>query len=239
MLSRSILCKALLKKHVQAQVSLKTGLRCSLKNNPSSQTRGSFWSGGAVGLADAAGWAAGAGIGRWAGGAAGSLGGPATAVLGAFVGGRVGPYVCTFLASGTANFLCSRKFLRSVSSDEKDFQFVGLVTNEDAIGYYHNIMMTKLNENKNKYVSLSDSVDYGLIYQDIANYLREIGRYDESLEDSCVKEKIINQIKSICLISEKYKTNPDCDELVAEQCDYLKDKCTLPEDDIKNIEILA
>lgn len=178
MLSRSILCKALLKKHVQAQVSLKTGLRCSLKNNPSSQTRGSFWSGGAVGLADAAGWAAGAGIGRWAGGAAGSLGGPATAVLGAFVGGRVGPYVCTFLASGTANFLCSRKFLRSVSSDEKDFQFVGLVTNEDAIGYYHNIMMTKLNENKNKYVSLSDSVDYGLIYQDIANYLREIGRYD-------------------------------------------------------------
>ena len=63
---------------------------------PSSHTRGSFFSGGAVGLADAAGWAAGAGIGRWVGGAAGSLGGPATAVLGAFVVGRVGPYVCHF-----------------------------------------------------------------------------------------------------------------------------------------------
>ncbi len=200
---------------------------------PSSHTRGSFFSGGAVGLADAAGWAAGAGIGRWVGGAAGSLGGPATAVLGAFVGGRVGPYVCTFLASGAANFLCSRKFLRSATVDEKDFQFVGLVTNEDSIGYYHNIMMTKLNEDKNKYVSLSDSVDYGLIYQDIANYLREIGRYDEILEDSCVKENIINQIKSICLISEKYKTSSDCEELVAEQCNYLKDKCTLPENDIK------
>ena len=52
---------------------------------PSVQTRGAFFTGGVVGLADAAGWAAGAGIGRWVGGAAGSLGGPATAVLGTFI----------------------------------------------------------------------------------------------------------------------------------------------------------
>ena len=160
---------------------------------PSVQTRGSFVTGGAVGLADAAGWAAGAGIGRWVGGAAGSLGGPATAVLGTFIGGRVGPYVCTFLASGAANALCSRTSTRAVSSNNFEPQLVYVVSNEDSIGYYHNCMMTELYKNRDKYYTSTGSVDFDLMYQDIVEYLYFIGKYDEALDNAVVKSDIITK----------------------------------------------
>lgn len=200
---------------------------------PSIQTRGAFLSGGLVGLADAAGWAAGGAVGRWAGGAAGSIGGPATAVLGAFVGGRVGPYVCTFLASGAANFACSRLSSRATLNEAKEFQLVSIISNEDSIGFYHNYMMTELNKNREKYVS-SDSIDYNLIYEDIVKYLYEIGKYDEALKNPIVKNNIINHVKSICDISEKYKLNPNSDEFISAQCNYLRNKCFLQEEEVKS-----
>ncbi len=199
---------------------------------PSVQTRGAFVTGGAVGLADAAGWAAGAGIGRWVGGAAGSLGGPATAVLGTFIGGKVGPYVCTFLASGAANALCSRSSTRAVSSNHLEPQLVYVVSNEDSIGYYHNCMMTELYNNRDKYYTCTGSVDFDLMYQDIVQYLKIIGKYDEALDNAVVKADIINQIKSICSISEKYQFNPEDDEFINEQCNYLKASCYLQDAEV-------
>ena len=199
---------------------------------PSTQTRGTFFSGGAVGLADAAGWAAGTGIGRWIGGAVGALGGPATAVLGTFVGGKAGPYVCTFLASGAASFLCPVSSTRTISNSDAESQFVYIVSNEDSIGYYHNHMMAEIQKNRGKYYSSVSCVDYDLMYQDIVTYLREIGKYDKALDDAVVKSCIVNQIKSICLISEKYQSNPDSDEFLNEQCDYLKTKCLLQDSEV-------
>ena len=199
---------------------------------PSVQTRGAFFTGGVVGLADAAGWAAGAGIGRWVGGAAGSLGGPATAVLGTFIGGRVGPYVCTFLASGAANALCSKACTRVVSSDNFEPQLVYVVSNEDSIGYYHNRMMTELCKNKDKYYISNGSVDYDLMYQDIVEYLHSIGKYDEALDNAVIKSAIINQIKSICSISKKYQLNPVNDDFINEQCNYLKTNCYLQDAEV-------
>lgn len=199
---------------------------------PSVQTRNAFFTGGAVGLADAAGWAAGAGIGRWVGGAAGSLGGPATAVLGTFIGGRVGPYVCTFLASGAANALCSRTSTRAVSSGDFEPQMVYIVLNEDSIGYYHNSMMTELYKNRDKYYTSTGSIDFDLMYQDVIEYLHVIGKYDEALENTVVKSDIINQIKSICSISEKYHLEPVNDDFINEQCNYLRTNCYLQDAEV-------
>lgn len=201
---------------------------------PNMQSRGSFRSGGAVAVADAAGFAAGAGIGRWVGGAIGSAGGVGGAILGTFLGGKLGPYVCTYLASGAANFVCSRVFSRTNSAESyDDFQFVGIVTNEDSLGYYHNQMMEELNNNRDKYVSSNGTVDYDLIYTDIIDFLKKINRYDEAFVNPMVKTAIINQIKEICSISRKYTLNPESEKLVEEQCEFLKDKCQLTNDDIK------
>ena len=199
---------------------------------PPVQTRGAFVTGGTVALADAAGWAAGAGIGRWAGGAAGSLGGPVTAVLGTFIGGRVGPYVCTFLASGAANALCSRNRTRTVSSNNFEPQLVYVVSNEDSIGYYHNCMMMELYKNRDKYYTSTGSVDFDLMYQDIVEYLHLIGKYDEALDNAVVKSDIINQIKSICSISKKYQLTPVNDEFIEEQCSFLKTNCYLQDAEV-------
>ena len=199
---------------------------------PSVQTRGAFISGSAVALADAVGWAAGAGIGRWVGGAVGALGGPATAVLGTFIGGKVGPYVCTSLASGATNAICSRTSTRAVSSNDLEPQLVYVVLNEDSIGYYHNCMMTELYKNRDKYNTIAGTVDFDLMYQDIVEYLHVIGKYDEALDNAVVKSNIINQIKSICAISEKYHLTPVNDEFINEQCDYLKTNCYLQETEI-------
>ena len=199
---------------------------------PSVKTKGAFLDGGAVGLADAAGWAAGAGIGRWVGGAAGSLGGPATAVLGAFIGGRVGPYVCTFLASGAANALCNRRYTRAVSTNNFEPQLVYVVSNEDSIGYYHNCMMMELQKKQDKYYTSSDRIDFDLMYQDIVEYLHVIGKYDEALDNPVVMSEIINQIKSICDISQKYHLTPVNDDFINEQCNYLKTNCHLQDAEV-------
>lgn len=197
---------------------------------PANQIRGSFWGGFVVGGADMAGASIGGGIGGWLGGLAGSLGGPVGTYLGIVIGQHVGPYICGALASGAANVLFSSGANTIYNND--DYQFVYIVSNEDSIGYYHNYLMTELNRNKNRYYSASGSVDYDLMYQDIVNYLHDIGRYDEALEDSIVKHCIINQVKSICLISEKYFSNPDGDELIEEQCDFLKNQCHLQDAEV-------
>lgn len=129
---------------------------------PSLQTRG-FWSGGLSGLADALGWSLGAAIGRWIGAAAGSDGGPATAVLGAFLGGKAGPCVCTFLASGATDALLSLLSTRAVSSNNFEPQLVYVISSEDSIGYYHNCMMMELYKNRDKYYTSTGTVDFDLM----------------------------------------------------------------------------
>jgi len=199
---------------------------------PATQIKGSFWGGGAVALADAAGMAAGGGIGGWVGGVAGSLAGPAGTVVGVVIGQRVGPWIGCFLASGAANVIFNNPGPRAISDDGDDYQFVYIISNEDSLGYYHNYMMTEINRNKDRYYSSSGSVDYDLMYEDIVSFLHNIGRYDEALEDSIVKCSIVNQIRSICLISERYISNPQSDELINEQCDFLKNQCYLQDEEV-------
>lgn len=102
----------------------------------------------------------------------------------------------------------------------------------DSIGYYHNCMMTVLYNNRDKYYTSTGSVDFDLMYQDIVQYLKIIGKYDEALDNAVVKADIINQIKSICSISEKYQFNPEDDEFINEQCNYLKASCYLQDAEV-------
>lgn len=196
---------------------------------PSTTTRGGFWSNGTVGLADAAGWAAGGAIGSWAGGAIGSAGGPCGTIAGHLIGRRVGPYVCTFLASGVAGMVCSSS---SQNPIHKKLELTYVISEKDSIGYYHNDMMLKIGNNRLRYEK-GDTINYDLMYQDIISYLRDKGEYDAILDSTLIKYRIINQIKGICEISQKYKSKPLSEGFVDEQCEYLKAKCNLSDTEIK------
>lgn len=200
---------------------------------PSVNTRGVFLKDGIVGLADAAGYAAGGAIGSWTGAALGSIAGPWGTIAGHLIGRKVGPWVCTFLASGAAGWICSKFSTRTETNTDKEFEFMYVISEKDSIGYFHNQMMAKIKSNQSRYLGLSGTVNYELMYDDIISYLREIGQYDASLEDPLVKLGIINQIKSLCEISEKYATNPTDVHFVKEQCEYLKYNCNLLDSEIK------
>ncbi len=200
---------------------------------PSVSTRGAFTSNAAVGLADAAGFAAGGKIGAWAGSAIGSAAGPWGAIAGHLIGRKVGPYVCTSLASGVAGWLCSKLSTRAAVDVDKKFEFVSVISDKDSIGYYHNQMMVKIGNNRSRYTDKSGSVNYELMYDDIVSYCREIGQYDPSLENPLIKSGIINQIKKLCEISKKYEMNPMNENFVKEQCEFLKYNCSLSDSEVK------
>lgn len=200
---------------------------------PPVNTRGAFTSNAAVGLADAAGFAAGKRIGAWAGSAIGSAAGPWGAVAGHLVGRKVGPYICTSLASGAAGWLCSKLSTRATIDIDKEFEFVSIISDEDSIGYYHNQMMVKIGNNRSRYIGQLGSVNYELMYNDIVTYCQEIGHYDPSLENPLIKSGIINQIRQLCEISKKYEMNPTNKNFVKEQCEFLKSNCNVSDLEVK------
>lgn len=211
---------------------------------PYTQARGfwgNFFRGGAVGAADAGGWVVGSTIGRWCGAAIGSAAGPGGTVIGAVVGGKVGKYVGTFMASGLANAICSSTSSRSLNP--YSFQFTSIITHNDSIGYYHNKMMQNLVENKVRYFNLEGNINTSLMYDDIIQYLREIGKYDSILEKTAVKNAIISKIEELCMISKRSLLHSNYDKLIEEQCSFLKSDCKVSEDELSlykkiNIDLL-
>lgn len=200
---------------------------------PSMVSRGGFWSGGFVGLADMAGSAAGGAIGGWAGGAIGSAGGPGGAIVGHLVGRKVGPFVCCFLASGVAQMICHvQRKTPDYDIIHKKFELIYVISDNDSIGYFHNEMMGKIANNRARYEQ-SGTLNYNLMYQDITNYLREKGQYDDALDNPLVKFQIINKIKGICEISKKYESEPISEDFIDAQCEYLKTECNMTDSDIK------
>lgn len=200
---------------------------------PSSITRGAFCSSGAVGLADLAGSAAGKKIGAWAGSAIGSAAGPCGAVLGYLIGSKTGPYVCTFLASAAAGWICEKLSSRASSDVIREPSLVYMITDNDSIGYFHNKLMVQIGSNRSRYVDITGTVDYDVMYDDIISYCREIGLYEPVFEDSLVKLAITNQIAQICEISRKYKGDPTNENFIEEQCTFLKHNCNLSDLDIR------
>lgn len=200
---------------------------------PSVSTRGAFTSNAAVGLADAAGYAAGGRIGAWAGSAIGSAAGPWGAIAGHLIGRKVGPYICTSLASGAAGWLCSKISTRAATDVDEKFEFVSIISDKDSIGYYHNQMMVKIGNDRSRYIDQLGSVNYELMYDDIVSYCHEIGQYDPSLDNPLIKSGVINQIRQLCEISKKYEMNPTDKNFVKEQCEFLKFNCNLSDSEVK------
>ena len=93
-------------------------------------------------------------------------------------------------------------------------------------------MMMELYKNRDKYYTSTGTVDFDLMYEDIVDYLRVIGKYDEALDNAVVKSTIIDKIKSICAISQKYQLNPVYDDFINEQCEFLKTSCNLQDAEV-------
>lgn len=154
-------------------------------------------------------------------------------VAGYLIGRRVGPYVCTSLASGAAGWLCSKLSTRAIADADEKIEFVSIISDKDSIGYYHNQMMVKIGNNRSRYIDKFGSVNYELMYNDIISHCREIGQYDPSLENPLIKSEIISQVKKNCEISKKYEMNPTNENFVKEQCEFLKYDCNLSDSEVK------
>jgi hypothetical protein len=203
-------------------------------------------------LADQAGRAGGRFLGRWLGSAIGAAAAnPALACIG-YVGGQyVGGIVGYAAASAAADLLlCSEGQPSCPTGDMQlivDFNIkpslltpvystsrsTEIDSRCDSIGYYHNYVMVKINQNKNKYLS-DGSLNMDLLYNDIIRFFKEVGVYSEPLENNeLVKTEIKKSSKDIALLTLQNLQNEGSEEqLVNLQCDYLENKCLVTSEEL-------
>ena len=210
---------------------------------PSHKTRGSFYNGAGVGLADYIGGSCGGTIGRWAGGAIGSLSGnPIGTIMGSIIGRRVGPAICSAIASGLANMLLSCESTSNgirVLQLKSDFSFTPLLDSEsDSLGYYHNLVMVKLLDDADKYGFGTSSINCDLVYDDVVKYYKEFGIYNAELEQNqSLKAAIIAEIQKICQPAILYETGQISESQMIElNSAYLQSTCKFTVDEINTFK---
>lgn len=211
----------------------------SLNNHYSTvESRGSFWGGSGVAMADYVGYACGGSIGRWAGGILGSLtGNPLIGYAGAIIGGKVGPAVCGSLASGIANMLmsCNERTTSVLDLTLKSDLNINLFEeNIDSLGLHHNMVMVKIVENADKY-GYGKSINKELLYDDIVKYCKELGYYDNELENNVLlKNAILAQMELICDVTIEYESGDiSIDQLTQIHEDFLAQKCGFTENELR------
>jgi hypothetical protein len=209
---------------------------------PTDETRG-FWRDIGKQMADQAGCVGGRFIGRWLGAAVGSLtANPAITCLGYVGGQHVGAIVGYAAASAVAEMMYTAALLPSYPQGALDFDAnVSIKVSEltsagtrsgdtdlraDSIGYYHNYVMVRVNQNKNKYIS-QGVVNANLLFEDIIGYFQEVNIDASSLLLSpSVENAVVAVAKDFAQLSLDYSLNSNTtEELLAAQSSYLSEKC--------------
>jgi hypothetical protein len=216
-----------------------------------SNTRGFF---GILGkqLADNAGRYGGQMVGRWLGAAVGTaVANPAVACIGYVAGQHIGGFIGYAAASalveamfydagypskgeGELKLVTDFTLLPSDYTGTSTLTRVENIDNRcDSIGYYHNNIMVKINQNISKYI-VNGSVDINLLYDDIVLYAQEYGFYAEPLANEVlVKQAMKDFIKETAQISfANYSAGEGSDKLIENQCIYLKSKCELNDSEV-------
>lgn len=194
--------------------------------------------------ADLVGEMCGSSVGKWLGGALGSLtGNPVGTVVGVVVGGKVGRFVCGAAASGIADAILSSRQMKVTSNTfglKGCFAFGEFLDETtDSMGYYHNVCMLKLNEQRDKYVS-SNKVNTNLLYNDVVQYYKTIGIYETGLEDFSFKLAVIHEIETMCETSVQYELgNITQEDLMASYENYLRTIANFSESEITKFKRFA
>lgn len=216
-----------------------------------SASRG-FWGECGKTLADQAGRAGGRFLGRWLGTAIGAAtANPALACIG-YVGGQyVGGIVGYAAASAAADLLlCSAGYPSASSGNMQLIVDYNIRPSElaevnptsrsaeidsrcDSIGYYHNYVMLRVNQNKTKYIS-NGSLDMNILYDDIIIFFKEVGVYAEPLANNdLVKAEIKKSSEDLALLTLQNIQNAGTEEqLIDLQCNYLKNRCLVSSEEL-------
>lgn len=181
----------------------------------------------AVSIADQMGYIAGRYAGQWLGGLAGSAtGNPVGVGIGMLIGRKVGPHIGYALASATADMLYTAKYdklderiasLRNIDSIISD----NFNNDIDSTGYYHNIVMQKVYQHYGKYI-YGNNVNTRILYEDIVNYYKEFGVYENALSKEITRDGMSSQMQKIAVISKRFQADEITeDDLLNQQVQML------------------
>ena len=203
-------------------------------------------------LADQVGRQGGKYLGRWLGAAVGTMAAnPALACIGYIGGQQIGGFLGYAAASAIAESLLENSGFYAIGEGDlvldTDFNILPsnflssdpisrseeIDTRCDSIGYYHNCIMVKINQNKSKYIGI-DGVKIDSIYNDVVLYAQEFGIYAEPLStDGPVKTAMIDFVKECAQLTlNNAKNQESSDQLIDDQCIYLKNKCNFTSDEL-------
>lgn len=181
----------------------------------------------AVSIADQMGYIAGRYAGQWLGGLLGSAtANPVGVGIGMLIGRKVGPHIGYALASATADMLYTAKYdklderiasLRNIDSIISD----NFNNDIDSTGYYHNIVMQKVYQHYGKYI-YGNNVNTRILYEDIVNYYKEFGVYENALSKEITRDGMGYQMQKIAVISKRFQADEITeDDLLNQQVQML------------------
>lgn len=204
-------------------------------------------------LADQGGRMVGRFLGRWLGSAIGAAtANPALACIGYVGGQQIGGLVGYAAASAAAEMLLSNAGYASIPSGDMELivdlniKLSDVYSSDlksrsesvektcDSIGYYHNYVMVRVNQNKDKYI-VNGALDMELLYDDIILFFKEVGVYSEPLA-MCepLKEEMRKTSMDLALLTLQNLMDSETDnQLMDKQCDYIAHRAFATEEELK------
>lgn len=191
-------------------------------------------------------------IGKIAGGYGGKwigrMGGAATGIPGmSFVGGFAGRYIGGIVGSTLFSYLAG-KCGNIVSVDDSKMEVTGVLIpsdinpiSGDSIGILHNYLMSQLNANKDKYNQPNGGINYGLIYADCVELLKDEGIYNDTIaNDVEYRNNIINMAKEISAIANScYGGQISINTMIDKSATLLKSDFNVDDEDIAELKSMT
>lgn len=224
----------------------------SLNNSYTGVTTRGLWGNLGVSLADAAGRVGGRVLGKWLGASVGAaMANPAIACIGYLGGQHLGGVVGYAVASAAADLLfCNAghpsipkgnmQLIADYNIRPSEVIAQSTITRSsnidmrcDSIGFYHNHVMMRVNQNKDQFIS-NGKVDMDRLYDAIIYYFIEVGVYSEPLAINNTIKKGIKQLAfDLAHISLSSIENSYSEALLMDiQCDYLYQHCLIPAEEL-------
>ena len=154
--------------------------------------------------------------------------------VGWLIGGRIGvgkkrgAGYCSSLASAIVELALSCQEIipvNSVTLAKQDFSVISSRYGDDvtdSLGYYHNCIMVKITQDRAKY-TVNDSVNMGLIYDDVVSYCKDYGLYATEFDAPEMKTRMLTQVGNMCdMLVQCGKGELSKEEFVERQSKYLK-----------------
>lgn len=170
-------------------------------------------------IADNAGRLIGGYLGKNIGCVVGGITGSPIGAIGGFVVGR---WAGRIIGSVVASYGASCLFFSPQRGNLDGSDYIATAyylpeyceTADDSIGYYHNLVMSKLSEHRELYVDDSGNLDFDLIYDDCVRILKENGVYNEDVsQDADFKKDVISYAEENVALSKEFQSGNISKEL--------------------------